>query len=212
MTGAVTGPVTPGAPAPRPYWQRCLIVMVTITAGLFLIEAVDAAGGYRLDQHGIVSRSADGLTGILWAPFLHADFAHLIANVIPGAVLGFLLLMARRFLVVTAVVWVVSGLGVWLIGPANAVTVGASGIVFGWLSYLLVRGLFNRMFGQVLLGLVLLVVYGSVLWGVLPQQGPVSWQGHLFGAAGGVLAAWMLAGRDSRAARGRAVSPSPQRL
>ncbi len=172
--------------------------MVFIVMGLFVIEAVDAATRYQLDQDGIRPRSADGLTGILWAPFLHADFAHLIANVIPGAVLGFLLLMAGRFLVVTAVVWVVSGFGGWLVAPAGTVTVGASGIVFGWLTYLMVRGLFNRHFLQVLGGLALLAVYGGILWGVLPQGGSVSWQGHLFGALGGILAAWILAGTDRR--------------
>ncbi|MFZ2511634.1 MAG: rhomboid family intramembrane serine protease, partial [Gordonia sp. (in: high G+C Gram-positive bacteria)] len=120
---------------------------------------------------------------------------------IPGAVLGFLLLMAGRFVSVTVVVWVVSGLGVWLLSPSNSVTVGASGIVFGWLTYLLVRGIFNREFWQVLGGLLLLAVYGSILWGMLPQGGAISWQGHLFGALGGVLAAWLLAGRDRRGGR-----------
>ncbi|UQE76990.1 rhomboid family intramembrane serine protease [Gordonia sp. PP30] len=172
--------------------------MAVIVAGLFVIEIVDAATRYRLDRHGIVPRSVDGLTGILWAPLLHTDFAHLIANVIPGAVLGFLLLMSGRFLVVTAIVWVISGLGVWLTAPPQSVTVGASGVIFGWLTYLLVRGIFNRDVWQVLIGLVILVVYGGVLWGVLPSAGSVSWQGHLFGAAGGVLAAWTLAGNDRR--------------
>lgn len=201
MTGRA---VTPAATS-MPRWQRSAVTMAVIIAGLFVVETIDAATNYRLDQYGIAPRSLDGLTGILWAPFLHADFAHLIANVIPGAVLGFLLLMAGRFAAVTAVVWVVSGLGVWLLSPANSVTVGASGIVFGWLTYLLVRGIFNREFWQVLGGVALLLVYGSVLWGVLPQAGSVSWQGHLFGAAGGVLAAWMLAGRDRRG--GRAPAP-----
>ncbi|MFT4087867.1 MAG: rhomboid family intramembrane serine protease [Gordonia sp. (in: high G+C Gram-positive bacteria)] len=183
--------------------------MAVIVVGLFVIEAVDAASNFRMDMNGIRPRQLDGLIGILWAPFLHADFAHLIANVIPGAVLGFLLLMARRFVVVTAVVWVVSGLGVWLLAPSNSVTVGASGIVMGWLAYLLVRGLFNRAVLQVLGGIALFIVYGGVLWGVLPQGGSVSWQGHLFGAIGGVLAAWMLAGSDRRDRSGGASPTLP---
>jgi len=185
--------------------------MAVIVAALFVIEGIDAATDYRLDQAGIVPRSTDGLTGILWAPLLHIDFAHLIANVVPGAVLGFLLLMAGRFLAVTAVVWVVSGFGVWLTAPAGSVTVGASGIVFGWLTYLLVRGIFNRDFWQVLGGLVLFVVYGGILWGLVPAGGSVSWQGHLFGAAGGVLAAWVLAGSD-RGGRGGADRGGPRSL
>lgn len=188
------------APARRPWprWKTSAVTMTAIVVGLFVLEVVDTALDHRLDRYGIVPRSVDGLWGILWAPFLHVDFAHLIANVTVGAVLGFLLLMSGRFLAVTAVVWVVSGLGVWLTAPTYSVTVGASGIVFGWLTYLLVRGLFNRAFGQVLGGLVLLVVYGGVLWGLLPRGGEVSWQGHLFGALGGILAAWLLAGRDRR--------------
>lgn len=205
-----------GAPAPVarpqwPRWQRCGVTMAVIVAALFVIEGIDAATDYQLDQAGIVPRTADGLTGILWAPLLHIDFAHLIANVVPGAVLGFLLLMAGRFLAVTAVVWVVSGFGVWLTAPAGTVTVGASGIVFGWLTYLLVRGVFNRDFWQVLGGLVLLVVYGGILWGMVPAGGAVSWQGHLFGALGGVLAAWVLAGSDRRG-RGGADRGGPRSL
>ncbi|GAA4751303.1 rhomboid family intramembrane serine protease [Gordonia alkaliphila] len=194
---------TAPAPAAWPRWQRNAVIMAVIVVGLFVVEAVDAALNYSLDQDGIVPRTVSGLPGILWAPFLHVDFAHLIANVLPGAILGFILLMAGRFLAVTAVVWLVSGFGVWLIAPAGTVTVGASGIIFGWLTYLIVRGLFNRRFLQVLGGLALLVVYGGTLWGVLPQGGSVSWQGHLFGAIGGVLAAWMLASADRRAPRGQ---------
>ena len=147
-----------------------------------MIEAVDAATRYQLDQDGIRPRSADGLAGILWAPLLHADFAHLIANVIPGAVLGFLLLMAGRFLVVTAVVWVVSGFGVWLTAPAGSVTIGASGIVFGWLAYLLVRGLFNRDVWQVLGGVVLCAfatgLYVGAQFGPGPRDGLMTGLAH----------------------------------
>lgn len=183
---------------PMPRWQRSAITMAVIIVVLFVVEVVDQLMNGRLDQNGIVSRRVSGLDGILWAPFLHADFAHLIANVIPGAVLGFLVLLTGRFLWVTAIVWVVSGFGVWLTGPSSAVTIGASGIVFGWLAYLLVRGVFNRDLWQVLGGVVLLAVYGGVLWGVLPQGGGVSWQGHLFGAVGGVLAAWILTDRAGK--------------
>lgn len=195
----VTGPTT--RPARRPLWQRSAIVMASIAVLLVVIEAVDALTRYQLDTAGIEPRQLDGLDGIVWAPFLHADWAHLWANLIPGIVLGFLVLLTRRFLIVTAIVWVVSGLGVWLIAPPYTVTVGASGIIFGWLTFLLVRGLFNREFWQVLVGVGLFLVYGSVLWGVFPGEVGVSWQGHLFGAIGGVLAAWYLASRDRRRPR-----------
>ncbi|NDK92258.1 rhomboid family intramembrane serine protease [Gordonia desulfuricans] len=205
----VTPPPTT-LPAPRPLWQRSIIVMACIVVLLVVIEAIDAATSFRLDDNGIEPRQVDGLDGIVWAPLLHADWEHLWANLVPGVVLGFLLLLTRRFLIVTAIVWVVSGLGVWLFAPPYTVTVGASGIIFGWLAYLLVRGLFNRDFWQVLGGIVLFLIYGSILWGVFPGAVEVSWQAHLFGAIGGVLAAWSLAGRDRKRKSAPAVGgPTP---
>lgn len=182
----------------RPLWIRSAVVMAVIIATLYVVEAIDTAMNNRLDADGIVSRDADGLVGIVFSPFLHDGFAHLTSNAVPGAVLGFLLLLARRFVIATAVVWIVSGVGVWLFGPTGAITIGASGIIFGWLAFLLVRGLFNRSPLQILLGVLLFLVYGSVLLGVLPNNNGVSWQAHLFGAIGGVLAASLLAGRDRR--------------
>ncbi|GAC69128.1 rhomboid family intramembrane serine protease [Gordonia soli] len=197
-----TNPVPTGAqPArrERPLWLRSATIMVSIVAALFVIEAIDAASDFRMDyRFGIIPRQVDGLDGIAWAPLLHSDWAHLIGNVTVGAILGFLLLLARRFLIVTAIVWIVSGVGVWLTAPSYSFTVGASGVIFGWLTYLLIRGLFNRNVWQILIGVVLFLVYGSVLWGVLPSDPQVSWQGHLFGAVGGVLAAWFLSDRDRR--------------
>ncbi|MGB3696842.1 MAG: rhomboid family intramembrane serine protease [Gordonia sp. (in: high G+C Gram-positive bacteria)] len=206
MTGPAAPPSTPAPGGPMPRWKRSGLTMGVITAVLLLIEAVDLAMNDDLNRFGIVPRQVSGLDGIVWAPLLHADFAHLIGNLIPGVVLGFLLLMARRFLAVTAIVWIVSGFGVWLTAPTGSVTVGASGVVFGWLAYLLVRGLFNRDVWQVLGGVVLLAVYGGILWGMLPQGGNVSWQGHLFGAAGGLLAAWVLT--DRRPDRNGKAGPS----
>ena len=184
-----------GRAASRPWdrWLQIVIVLAVVTAIMFAVELLDVVMDGRLDTHGIVPRTWSGLPGVIWAPFLHADFAHLISNLIPGLVLGFFVLLSGRALLVTAVVWVVSGLGVWLTSPSMSITVGASGIVFGWLTFLIVRGLFNRDVWQVLGGLVILVVYGGILWGALPGTSGVSWQGHLFGAVGGVLAAWMTA-------------------
>ena len=192
--------------ARRPLWLRSLIATVCIFGAMFVIELVDAATRYDLDTNGIEPREVDGLDGILWAPMLHADWQHLFANLVPGAVLCFLVLMTQRFLIVTAIVWLVSGLGVWLFAAPYTVTVGASGVIFGWLTFLLVRGLFNRDVWQILGGVVLFLLYGSLLWGVLPSNPFVWWQAHLFGAIAGVLAAWFLASRD-RKKRLRAATP-----
>lgn len=162
-------------------------------AAMWVLEVIDTVAGHRLDRYGIAPRQLDGLDGIVWAPFLHLGFGHLIANTIPFALLGGAIALgsAQRFVMVTVIVAAVSGVGTWLTGPANSVHIGASGLVFGFLTYLLARGVFARNILYVLGGIVVFMLYGGVLWGVLPAPG-ISWQGHLFGAIGGVVAAYAL--------------------
>ncbi|MET1152853.1 rhomboid family intramembrane serine protease [Arthrobacter sp.] len=157
----------------------------------FLVNLI--AGGYFSLLLGIAPRRLDGLDGVLFGPLLHADTSHLLSNTLPLLVLGFLTLLEgiRRFLVVLTCSWLASGLGVWLTGAG--LTIGASGLVFGLLAYLLARGFYNRSWRQILMAVVIFIFYGSVLWGVLPTAMPgISWQAHLFGAAGGVAAAVLL--------------------
>ena len=176
-------------------WARAAAYSLGFVVLLWLIELADVLLPARLDQEGVRPRDEDGLWGILFAPLLHAGWDHLIANSVPLLVLGFLVFLSGigRALAATAVIWVVGGLGTWLIAPEHTVHIGASVIVFGWLTYLILRGIFARNEGQIALGAVVLVLYGGALWGVLPGQPGVSWQGHLFGAIGGGLAAWWLA-------------------
>jgi membrane associated rhomboid family serine protease len=173
-------------------------VIVLFVALLYVVELVDTLLGHRLDAQGIEPREADGLDGVLWAPLLHAGWPHLVGNTLPLLVFGFLVLLAgvARWAAVTAVVWLVGGLGTWLVAPAHTVHLGASILAFGWLVHLLLRGFFSRRLRQVLLGLVLLALYGGLLVGVLPGRPGISWQGHLFGALGGALAAWWFGARD----------------
>jgi membrane associated rhomboid family serine protease len=184
---------------------QALGTMLSLTAVLWVIEFYDQVTGERLDQDGIVPRTTTGLEGVLWAPLLHGGWPHLIANTLPFLVFGFLVLAngVGRFVLVTALVWLLGGLGVWLTAPGGSVTIGMSGVIFGWLTYLLVRGFFARSGTQIVLAVVLFLLWGGVLLGVLPGQPGVSWQGHLFGALAGVLAAWLVAPR-----RRRAPSPS----
>jgi membrane associated rhomboid family serine protease len=165
--------------------------MALLVGLLWLIEVVDQASGNSLDQYGIDPRTGDGLLEIFSAPFLHLGWAHLMANTLPFFVLGVIVLLDgwRRWLTVTLWVVVVSGATVWLIAPAGSVTLGASGVIFGWLTYLITRGFYTRAPGQIAMGVVLLLLYGGVLLGVLPTNTAVSWQAHLGGAIGGVLAA-----------------------
>jgi membrane associated rhomboid family serine protease len=170
-------------------------VVLCLLAAMWLLEVVDIALDHRLDQYGIEPREPDGLVGVVAAPFLHADFGHLIANTIPFVVLGIIIGLqgVARVLVVTGLVLLVSGFGTWLIGPDNSLHIGASGIVFGYATYLLARGLFNRDLVEIAIGLGVAAIWGTALLGGLVPQDGVSWQGHFFGAVGGLLAARVLA-------------------
>ena len=177
-----------------PAWQQAAIVTVAFTVLLWVIEVVDTAAGHRLDQYGVQPRSDEGLVGIAAAPLLHGGWEHLEANTVPVLVLGFLTLATGllRGLAATAVIWLVGGVGVWLFAGSSSNHIGASGLIFGWIVYLAIRGVVNKQPWEIALGVVVLVLYGGVLWGVLPGQPGVSWQGHLFGAIGGGLAALLL--------------------
>ena len=176
---------------------RAAVVVGVFAVLLWAIEVLDqTVFGGALDGGGIVPRSVDGLDGILLAPLLHVGYGHLAANTLPLLVLGFLAMAGGvgQFLAVTAIVWLLGGFLTWLTGAG--LTVGASGLVFGWLAFLLVRGFFARSGRQIVLAVVLFVLYGGVLWGVLPGTPGVSWQAHLFGALAGVLAARLVVAAD----------------
>ncbi len=176
---------------------QAAMIIAAFTGVLYLTEAVDTLLGGKLDYDGIQPRRLDGLDGILWAPLLHYGWQHLVTNTVPVLVLGFLALAGGvgQFVAVTAVIWLVGGLGTWLTGSPG-VHLGASLLIFGWLVFLLARGFFARSMVQILLAVVLFGVWGGVLWGLLPGAVGISWEGHLFGALGGLLAARLVARAD----------------
>ncbi|OEU86197.1 peptidase S54 [Streptomyces abyssalis] len=163
------------------------------TALLWVLEFFDQATNNSLDTFGIVPRKQDELVDVIPAAFMHFGFGHLIANTLPLLVLGFLAALrgTGRFLAVALTIILVSGLGVWIVAPDGSNTAGASGLIFGLFGYLLVRGFVDKRITDVALGGVVAVFYGSILWGVLPTESGISWQGHLFGLIGGVMAAFM---------------------
>lgn len=172
-----------------------LLVVGSFVLLLYAIEIVNSLTMHSLNAtFGLRPRSADGLLDILTFPLLHANLNHLLSNALPLIVFGFLVFLSglRVFMTALAFSWLGSGMTVWLIGDGG-ITVGASGLVFGLFAFLLVRGFFNHSWRQILLAVVLFMVYGSILLGVLPIMGSyVSWQAHLGGALGGVVAALLL--------------------
>ncbi|MCC7370617.1 MAG: rhomboid family intramembrane serine protease [Chloroflexi bacterium] len=172
-----------------------VIVLVALVAITWTLEILDwIVPGRWMDSFGIHPRSLSGLFGILLAPFLHGSFAHLSANTIPFLTLGFLVMLRGMgtFIGVSLLVMVLGGLGVWLLAPGNTVHIGASGLIFGYIGYLLARGYFERSFGSLAIALLVAVLYGGALWGVLPSDPRISWQGHLFGFLAGVSTAGVL--------------------
>ncbi|GAB4003331.1 rhomboid family intramembrane serine protease [Glycomyces albus] len=162
---------------------------------MWALVALDTALPAHLTAWGITPRSLDGLPGVVAAPFLHVGPAHLAANTVPLAVMGTVAALRdwRAFWIALAATVTVSGLGVWLISPTGSVTVGASGVVFGLFGYLLGRGIFLRRLADIAIGVALILLYGSMVWGIFPTQPHVSWQAHLFGFIGGAGTAYLLA-------------------
>lgn len=173
----------------------------TLLAGTALIWAVSLYGLY-VDRSlafdlALVPRRIDGLPGILTAPLVHGSFAHLAANTVPLLVLGGMVAVrgVARYLTVTLAVTVLGGLGVWTLAR-NAAHVGASGLIFGYFGFLVARGYYDRSPGAIAVSVVVAVVYGGMIAGVLPRDGQVSWEAHLFGLlAGGVCARATSAGK-----------------
>ncbi|MCP4425185.1 MAG: rhomboid family intramembrane serine protease [Chloroflexi bacterium] len=179
------------------------IILGGFVAFLWLLEAVDwLIFRGALDKFGVWPRTAVGLWGILLGPLLHAGFGHLAANTVPFLVLGWFVMMRRLgdFFTVTAVTAVVSGLGIWLIAPSNTVHLGASGLIFGYFGFLLLRGYFERSFSSIAWSILVVFLYGGMVWGVLPQRVGISWQAHLFGFIGGGLAAYLMTRRKTAVA------------
>lgn len=166
-----------------------------LVALMWGLEILDLFLGGALNQFGIRPRSLIGLRGILFAPFLHGNLLHLIANTVPFVILGWFVMLRRTsdFWTVSLIVMLVAGLGTWLFAPPWTNHIGASGVVFGYLGFLLSRGYFERRIGSIVTSVVVGLLYGGMIWGVLPGQIGISWQGHLFGFIGGILAARLLA-------------------
>ncbi|MFB4305346.1 rhomboid family intramembrane serine protease [Actinomadura sp. GTD37] len=169
-----------------------LVLVGSVTAVMWVLEALDYTTNGWLDRFGIQPRDVDDLPDIFTAPFMHAGFGHLMANTLPFLILGFIA-AARgigKFLVASLIIIVVGGLGVWFLSSAN--TLGSSILIFGFFGYLVGRGIFERRLLDIGIAVAVVAVYGTMILGVIPGDPGISWQGHLFGLLGGVLASWFL--------------------
>lgn len=179
----------------REFQKQVSILGITIAA-FWILELSDFfVFKGALDNLGIIPRQAVGLRGLLFAPFLHGGFPHLLANTIPFLTLGWLTMIQETsdFYIVSILTMIVGGLGVWVFGATGSVHIGASILIFGYLGFLLLRGYFQKNLPSILLSVIVFFFYGGLVWGVLPSQSGISWEGHLFGFLGGIIAAWMIA-------------------
>lgn len=167
-----------------------LLLVLAAVALLWAVEAVNLTTEHTLNTWGILPRTLSGLRGIPLSPFLHGNLSHLVVNTVPFLVLGGLVALQgrRAFLGVSLFIVLTGGAAVWLFGRM-AYHIGASGLIFGYFGYLVARGWYERSFSAILIALVTLFFYGGLVWGVLPTNAYISWEGHLFGLLAGVLAA-----------------------
>ena len=194
-------------------FRDALIVMGVFLAVIWVLQVANWADGYRLDsEFGILPEHVSRLGDVFTAPFLHFSWQHIEGNSVPLFVLGVLAAYRSigRFLLVSLIVILTSGMAVWLFQPSNELTVGASGLIFGYFGYVLVRGFFDRSLVDIGIGLAAGVLYWTILQVAVPGTPGVSWIGHLGGLVGGVLAAWLLRSAPPlRRPKPRTANPQP---
>lgn len=159
---------------------------MTLVALAWSVEIADTLLAGNLDRFGIHPRRIEGIPGIVLSPWLHGSFAHLLANTLTFFGLGFVVLVAegRRFISTTLILVVVSGFGTWLIGRP-AIHIGASGLIYGYFGYILGRAIWEGRVTWMIVGIVVAVFYGGMIWGVAPTNTVISWEAHLAGLFAG---------------------------
>ena len=160
-------------------------------AVFWAVFVVNTVLGGALLRFGVIPRTTVGLRGILFAPFLHGSLSHIVANSIPFVALGWMVMLRdeRHFIPVTLAGMIGSALAAWVLGAPGSVHIGASGVVFGYLGFLMLSGWYARSFGSIVLSVIVTLVWGSLVFGMMPGEPGISWQAHVGGFLGGVLAA-----------------------
>ncbi|HVF38903.1 MAG TPA: rhomboid family intramembrane serine protease [Gemmatimonadaceae bacterium] len=174
---------------------RTLKAQAVILFGALLVIwiafALSSISGDALLTLGVIPRTTIGLRGIVFGPFLHGSLSHIVANTIPFVILGWLVMLrdARHFLLVTLYAMIGAGLVAWLLGAPGSVHIGASGVIFGYLGFLILSGWYARSLASILLSIIVTLAWGGLVIGMMPGDAGISWQAHLGGFMGGVMAA-----------------------
>jgi len=177
----------------RRRWQAALLLSAVFALSLWMVKLLEELAGISLVHLGINPREWSGLIGVLFAPFIHGSWAHLIANTAPILVLGTALLYGypRAARVVVPVLFLAVGIGVWLFGRASY-HVGVSGLTFGVMFFVFTVGVLRRDQRAMALAMIVFFMYGGMVWGVLPGDRQISFESHLAGALAGVVLALLL--------------------
>jgi membrane associated rhomboid family serine protease len=185
--------------------RDAVVLMTAFVALIWILQVFNWADGYRLDaEFGILPHNLGHLPDIFTAPFLHISWQHIEGNTVPLFVLGVLAAYrgVKKFLLVSLIVAVASGLAVWLFQSGSELTVGASGLIFGYFGYVVVRGFFDKNLLDIGIGAVAGILYWTILQVAIPGTPGISWIGHLGGLFGGVVAAWVLRERSTAVGAG----------
>jgi membrane associated rhomboid family serine protease len=176
------------------------LVLGGTLAVFWAVFVVSSLLGDSLLRLGVIPRTTVGVRGILFAPFLHGSLSHIVANSIPFVALGWMVMLKdeRHFIPVTLAGMVGSGLLAWLLGAPGTVHIGASGVIFGYLGFLMLTGWYTRSFVSILLSVIVTLAWGSLVFGMMPGAPGISWQAHVGGFLGGALAARVLGPRTRR--------------
>lgn len=182
---------------------RSLRPVLILIAVIWIVHGLNLLSGYSLNQwFGLEPRRFTGLIGIPAMPFLHGSIGHAAANTVPLAALGIIGMAVApgRFWIASIPIVILSGLAVWLLAR-GALVVGASGLIFGWFGFLVALGVIERSVRALAGTVIVVVLYGGMIWGVFPQMNSrISWEAHLAGAVAGAVVAWLISTRGPRKA------------
>lgn len=175
----------------KKHLQLSIFMPLVFIIIIWIVKLFEFVSGIDLSQYGLLPRHYSGLRGILFSPFIHGDWNHLFSNTIPFFVLSFLMIFNYRKVAFKSFVFIffTSGILVWLFGRENY-HIGASGLVYGMAFFIFFSGIFRKNIQSIALSLLIVFIYGSIVWGILPIDTKTSWEGHLMGAICGFITAF----------------------